>query len=181
MLIVSKNLAGIVHRFSICPAGLVEEFSLGVRLDSAVRRLADEVQSASPIVFGQPYDAGTYFKELSHVERDLVLRAGDSVLAYSADAYAMPAGYFGLLQTRGSLARLFVSINCNDGQIEPGYRGRITLEITNHSRIPVAIPVGSRIGQLFVFKCSTDAKPYDGRYQDADQPTLAAFNRGEAA
>jgi deoxycytidine triphosphate deaminase len=180
LLIVSKNLMGIVNRYEICPIALVEEFSLGVRLHSAVRRVRNEPQSPSPLVFGRPYDEGTYFHELTHVDRDLTLQPGDSVLACSSDIYTMPPGYFGLLQTRGSLGRLFVAVTCNDAQIEPGYKGKITLEITNHSRFAVAIPVGSRVAQLFLFRCSTEVSfPYEGRYQDASGPTLAVFSRDE--
>lgn len=140
-----------------------------------VRRLRDGV-SGTPFVFGTAYDKSLFFHDEASIDRDLVLDPGDCVLSCSAERYHMPRGYFGLLQTRGSLGRMFVSATCNDGQIEPGFDGRITLEITNHARFQVVIPVGSRIAQLFIFRCTTEVgKPYDGHYQNADGPTLPTF------
>ncbi|MGZ8284219.1 MAG: dCTP deaminase [Allosphingosinicella sp.] len=177
MLVVSNNLLGIVNEHGICSPSLVEEFSLGVRLHGLTRRTRNAHRALQPVVFGHPYNAEDYFEPLTAVERDLELAPGQSVLGCSSDRYEMPAGYFGLMQTRGSLARLFVSVTCNDGQIEPGYEGRITLEITNHGCFPVVIPVGARVGQIFVFRCTTEVnKPYGGRYQGASEPTLAQFD-----
>lgn len=178
MLVVSNNLLGIVNEYGICSPNLVEEFSIGVRLHGLTRRA--RAGASEPIVFGHPYIEEDYFEPLTTVERDLELWPGQSVLGCSSDRYEMPAGYFGLLQTRGSLARLFVAATCNDGQVEPGYEGRITLEITNHGRLPVIIPVGSRIAQLFLFRCTTEAhQPYAGRYQGANEPTLARFDTAD--
>lgn len=85
----------------------------------------------------------------------------------------MPAGYFGLLQTKGSLARLFVSLTCTDGQVEPGYKGKITFEVCNHSLFNINIKPKQKVGQLFIFKTSTkDVKLYNGKYQDAQGPTF---------
>ncbi len=87
----------------------------------------------------------------------------------------MPVEYFGLVQTKGSLARLFISATCNDGQIEPGFKGKITLELANFGNAEIQIPLGETIAQMFLFRCTTAAKPYAGRYQNADEPTLATF------
>lgn len=176
MLVVSDNLKGIVDSFGICDATLVEEFSIGVRLNNVVRRMRDDPLVDQPIVYGTPYQEEDYFEPLQTISRDLQLGPRASILACSADRYKMPPGYFGLLQTKGSLARLFVSIACNDGQIEPGFEGAITLEMTNHGPSSIAIPVRSLVGQLFVFRCSTEVNnPYNGRYQNAAEPTLARF------
>lgn len=175
MLIVSENLAGLVRQFEICPEALIDEFSLEVKLGAKVRRQR-KADTFEPLIFGETYDENAYFAPEETVGRDCSIAPGEALLACSADVYAMPRSHFGLLQTKGSLARLFVSITCNDGQIEPGYRGRITLELVNSAKFPVVIPKGSAIGQLYIFRCgSPAAKPYSGRYQNADAPTLAQF------
>jgi deoxycytidine triphosphate deaminase len=175
LLVVSENLHGIVNGLGLCPSSLVEEFSIGIRLHSAVRRVRKEGHGGQ-FVFGNAYDPSLFYHKESQTGRDLVLDQGDCVLACSAERYRMPPGYFGLVQTRGSLARMFVSACCNDGQIEPGFDGRITLELTSHAPFQVVIPVGSRIAQLFIFRCSTEVgKPYDGSYQNAEGPTVPTF------
>lgn len=175
MLVISDNLRGIAAT-GLAPLELVEEFSVRVRLDHFVRRMKVAPET-NPLIYGTPYQVSNYFEDESDAGRDLTLAPGECALACSVDSYAMPDSYFGLVQTKGSLARLFVSATCNDGQVEPGYRGKITLELTNHATFPVTLPTGTTVAQLFVLRCSTSARhPYDGRYQDADRPTLAFFD-----
>lgn len=175
MIVVSENLNGVVRQFDLCEPGLVEEFSIQIKLGSKIRRMK-ECKDTDPIIYGSPFDVEQYFDQESEFGRDLYLAPGESVLASSDDNYKMPIDYFGLLQTKGSLARLFVAITCNDGQIEPGYEGLITLEITNHARYSVKIPFKSPIGQLYILRCASPAsKPYAGRYQNAKGPTVAHF------
>jgi deoxycytidine triphosphate deaminase len=89
----------------------------------------------------------------------------------------MPNGFFGLIQTKGTLARLFVSATCNDGQVEPGYKGKLTLELMNFSNYQVDLPIGCEVAQLFIFQCSGETvNPYAGKYQAATGPTLPRFN-----
>lgn len=128
------------------------------------------------IVYGRPYDRDAVFDPQETVGDGVRLAPGDRVLACSEQDYTMPTGYFGLVQTKGSLARLFVSATCNDGQIEPGYTGRITLELANTGACEVILPVGANVAQLFLFRCSMDAAPYAGRYQGATGPTVADFS-----
>jgi len=168
---------GIVRSANVCPVELVEEFSLRIKLDPRIRRMRS-TPPAEPLVYGSPYDVDAYFEPLESLTRDLVLEPGDRVLACSADRYAMPINNFGLVQTKGSLARLFVATTCNDGQVEPGFNGKITLEIVSFSTCKIAIPVGASIAQLFVFRCTTPAAhPYEGRYNRAMEPTVADFSQ----
>jgi deoxycytidine triphosphate deaminase len=176
MLVVSENLSGIVKSFGVCKPELVEEFSIKIELGGVVRRMRDTPTSNEPIHYESNYDPNKYFEGEHKLTGDLLLRPGQNVLACSRDKYHMPPGYFGLVQTKGSLARLFVSATSNDGQVEPGYCGAITLELSNQATFSVAISPGHNIAQLFVFRCTSDAAhPYNGRYQGASAPTIALF------
>lgn len=96
------------------------------------------------------------------------------VLGCSQEIVQMPAGYFGLVQTKGSLARLFVSIVCCDGQIEPGYKGKITFEICNLGHFPVRLCPRAPVAQMFILSTSTkNCELYHGRYQNAHGPTIS--------
>ncbi len=176
MLVISKNLSGLVSAGNICPEALTEEFSLKIQISGKIRRMRRGSDPRAVITYGSRYDADDFFHPEEIVGRDIVLEPGDRILACSVDHFRMPANYFGLVQTKGSLARLFVSATCNDGQVEPGFNGKITLEIMNHSACTINLPVGSNIAQLFVFRCTMVAQnPYAGRYQDATGPTVATF------
>jgi deoxycytidine triphosphate deaminase len=114
-----------------------------------------------------------YLEEKVLREESLLIGPKCAVLGCSSEKITFPMGYFGLLQTKGSLARMFVSVNCCDGQIEGGFTGKITFEIVNHSNYTVAVQPLHPVAQLFVFKTSSRyANPYDGRYQGASCPTV---------
>lgn len=84
----------------------------------------------------------------------------------------MPLGYFGLLQTKGSLARLLVTIHCCDSQIDPGFEGKITFEIINLSNYTIKILPGKFIGALYLIKTSSEGISYNGKYNNSLIPTI---------
>jgi dCTP deaminase len=176
VLIVGKNLDGLVQRYQICPQDLVDQFSLKLKIDCQIRRMKSGSQPLATVTYGHSMNAAPLFEELENCSLSIELKPQAKLLACSDADYSMPAGYFGLIQTKGTLARLFVSCTCNDGQVEPGYRGKITLEVMNQSNYTVLLPVGAEVAQIFLFKCSGDADGlYDGKYQGAKSPTLPIF------
>lgn len=182
MIIIEQNLSGLVTQQNICAQTLVEEFCLTVRLGEEIfkPKMHDSAGKIKNVVFNHIPDPSDLFHPMTRIEQNLELGPGEMVIACSHDVYSMPKNYFGLLQTKGTLARLFVSITCNDGQIEPGFRGRITLEITNHSPWAITLPLLSAIGQLYLVRCSSSAKSgYSGRYAEKAQlgPTIPIWKR----
>lgn len=179
MLIIGKNLDGLVRRYEICPTSLVDQFSLKLKIDNQIRRmkpLGD--QGVQSVTYGPGMKSDLLFDDLTEVGPNIDVGPSDRLLACSDAQFKIPAGYFGLVQTKGTLARLFVSCTCNDGQVEPGYIGKITLEVINQSNYKVVLPVGSEVAQLFLFKCSGDVNSlYAGKYQGADSPTLPLFGQ----
>lgn len=103
----------------------------------------------------------------------LIIEPKAAVLASSAEEIYMPQGYMGLLQTKGSLARLCVSLHFSDGQIDPGFRGKVTFEIFNASDFRIRIRKFQAIGNLYVLKTTTKKhKLYAGKYAGANGPTI---------
>lgn len=178
MLIIDSNLSSLVKDYGICDKSLIETFCLKIRLAGEYYKLKKYTDGTPPTMKYGFYDCNydEYYGDLIDEGSSILLEPGDRVLACSYDNYNLPENVFGLVQTKGSLARLFVQITCNDGQIEPGYKGKITLEIVNLSPFNVELPFFSNIGQLYLFKCSmiTDT-PYNGRYANATGPTLPNF------
>lgn len=176
MLIVGENLKQLCLQNTICEENLIEEFSLGINLGRTyyVPKVADE-----EVIFGRGAKRLDYlFEEKKEIHENLIIESGEQVLAASEDIFKIPQGYFGMVQTKGTLARLFVMATCNDGQVEPGFDGHITLEIVNLSPWKIAIPFRENIAQLFLFKCSTAAtQVYNGRYANDSKhgPTLPIF------
>ena len=170
MIVVGDNLKGLIRRAEICNEELFDEYSLTLKLDDIIFRPKENTDK--PIKYGTHAVDG-FYEEIKLDSGELTLKPGECVLACSNQPITMPLGYIGFVQTKGTLARLFVAAHCADAQIEPGFQGKVTLEIMNNSPFNIIIPVGSPVAQIYLMRCSTDnCKPYSGKYKDFDKPTL---------
>ncbi len=94
------------------------------------------------------------------------------VLTCSEERIEMPLDIMGFIQTKGSLARGFLVAHMCDGQIDPGYKGRITFEIVNFSDFYYKLVPGMAIANLFFHRLQSPLeKGYEGRYQNSESPT----------
>jgi deoxycytidine triphosphate deaminase len=172
MIIVGANLQALIEQHGIISeARSFDDTSLSLSLDREIAYY--EPDENAEIVYGNAIPE-KWVKRARIPDEGLLLPPKTCVLGCSRERVTMPIGYFGMLQTKGSLARLFTMIDCSDGQIDPGYSGKITFEIVNLSDFRVRIPPNARVAQLFIYRTSTTAvHPYQGRYQGATKPTIA--------
>lgn len=105
----------------------------------------------------------------------VVLHPGEFLLASTIEEFAMPDDVVGIVHDKSTWARQGVAVQ--NTVCEPGWRGYLTIEITNHGREPVRIYQGDPIAQVVLHL--TDAaveRPYDGKYQDQERgPQGARF------
>lgn len=72
---------------------------------------------------------------------------------------------------KSSLARLGLVVHMTAGYIDPGFSGKVTLEIRNMNRKPIRLRAGMKIGQFKFFRLDTTClRPYgteglDSHYQ----------------
>lgn len=87
------------------------------------------------------------------------------LLATSREYLKLPENITAFVEGRSSVGRMGLFIE-NAGWVDPGFEGRITLELYNANSLPIRLHAGRRIGQ-FVF-CMMDRaaeNPYHGKYQ----------------
>ncbi len=87
------------------------------------------------------------------------------LLATTQEYIKIPDNLTAFVEGRSSIGRIGLFIQ-NAGWVDPGFEGRITLELYNASSLPIKLQAGKRICQL-VF-CQMDEKadnPYRGKYQ----------------
>ncbi|WP_114575500.1 dCTP deaminase [Saliphagus sp. LR7] len=106
---------------------------------------------------------------------DFILHPGDFVLGTTTERVEIPRDLIAHVQGRSSLGRLAVVVHATAGVVDPGYRGQITLELSNLGTAPVALSPGMRISQLIFTELSSPAdRPYGAergsKYQDQDGP-----------
>lgn len=172
MIVVGENLKTLVEQYGVVDnPRAFDHSSLTLRMARKVKAIEPPTDNDRAVVYGDDIPEA-WIKEKDVPDHGYLLRPQECVLACSVEKVSIPVGYMGFVQTKGSLARLFVTVHCCDAQIDPGFKGNITFEIVNLGPLRVKIRVDQEIAQLFIVKTTTkDVALYQGRYQDADGPT----------
>lgn len=113
------------------------------------------------------------------IKQSVYLKAGGFHLASTIEHFNMPDDIIATVCDKSSWARIGVCVQ--NTVIEPGWRGYLTIEITNHTQYDRVIHAGSPICQiLFCFLAEPTQMPYDGKYQDQADVEVPAIFEGEA-
>ncbi len=119
-------------------------------------------------------NAGVETREIDmDVEGEYVLAPGEFILGTTLEEVAISERFAGRIDTKGNIARVGIQAHNGDGHIDPGFRGHITLEITNMQKdVFIRLIPGIYICQLFVYPLSSPSKkPYKGKYYGQVKPT----------
>lgn len=112
------------------------------------------------------------------------LEPGQMALGSTYERITLSAAYAARVEGKSSIGRLGTAVHVTAGFIDPGFTGRITLELVNQAPHTVKLWPGMQIGQLCVFRLSSPAeRPYGSEglgshYQDQDGPTPSRSARG---
>jgi dCTP deaminase len=107
-----------------------------------------------------------------------VLHPGEFALGSTRERVSVPPDLVARVEGRSSIGRLAVVVHATAGFIDPGFDGRITLELSNLGRLPVKLYPGMRISQV-VFHTMTSAaeRPYGpgrgSKYQGQTGPVTS--------
>lgn len=106
---------------------------------------------------------------------EFILHPGDFVLGTTKERVEIPVDLLANVEGRSSLGRLAIVIHATAGLCDPGYRGQITLELSNLGSAPVALTPGMRVSQLVFTEMKNAAeRPYGSKrgskYQDQQGP-----------
>ncbi len=123
--------------------------------------------------------------ELLRVEDDepFVLHPGEFVLGQTLEWVELGDDLVARLEGKSSLGRLGLLIHSTAGYVDPGWKGNLTLELSNVANLPIALYHGMRIGQISFLELSGAVeRPYGSpelrsRYQGQSEPTASAFHR----
>jgi dCTP deaminase len=89
------------------------------------------------------------------------------VLASTLEHFDMPTDLLGQVTDKSTWARRGVAVQ--NTIIEPGWRGYLTVELTNHGGEPIEIQAGDPIAQIVFFRLEAPTeRPYQGKYQDQE-------------
>lgn len=93
------------------------------------------------------------------------------ILGSTKERIVLPGILSAYIEGRSSVGRLGIFVQ-NAGYIDPGFDGKITIELFNANKLPVKLNVGMRICQLVLLKTSSEVSNlYCGKYQNQDNVT----------
>jgi dCTP deaminase len=96
---------------------------------------------------------------------DLILPRGICTLLPTAEWVELPTDLAGTLMCRSSFGRRGVLLGA--GYVDPGFRGQLTLCLTNMGNEEVCVRKNDRIVQLILHEVREGSHGYSGRYQDS--------------
>lgn len=110
------------------------------------------------------------------IAQTIRLAPGSFALASTIEKFTMRPDVIGFVHDKSTLARRGLALQ--NTVIEPGWRGFLTLELTNHGYEPVTLESGTPVAQvIFHLLAEATDTPYVGRYQDqlaGPQPAILA-------
>lgn len=104
---------------------------------------------------------------------------GDFIIGTTVERVTLGNGIVGRLEGKSSLARIGLVPHVAAGFIDPGFSGRITLELKNMGARPIILRFGMFIGQICFVKLESECNiPYGSeacrsRYQGQETATLS--------
>src|SRR6476469_2762143 len=120
-----------------------------------------------------------------HVEVDddepFVIHPNEFVLGRTEEQVELPADVVARIEGKSSLGRLGLIVHATAGFVDPGFRGSLTLEITNLTRVPIKLYAGLAIAQLSFMALDAPAEhPYGSaelgsHYQDQVAATESRY------
>ena len=156
--------------------GLLQPSSIDVRLDRFFR-LFDNHKYA----FIDPAEQQDELTRLIEVDPNepFILHPGEFVLGSTYEFVTLPDDVAARLEGKSSLGRLGLLTHSTAGFVDPGFKGHVTLELSNVATLPIKLWPGMKIGQLCFFKLTSPSEhpygseKYASRYQGQRGPTAS--------
>ena len=112
-----------------------------------------------------------------------MLHPGEFALGVTLEEVHLPSDIVGRLDGKGSLGRLGLVVHSTAGFVDPGWKGRLTLELSNLANLPISLYFGMKVSQLSFMELTSPAEnPYGSKslgskYQGQDGPMVSQFYR----
>jgi dCTP deaminase len=108
-----------------------------------------------------------------------MLHPGEFVLGSTLEHVEVPADLVARLEGKSSLGRIGLLIHSTAGYVDPGWKGHLTLELSNVSSLPITLYHRMKIGQISYLRLTTPADRLYGsaelgsKYQGQQDPTAS--------
>jgi len=159
----------------------IQPASVDVRLDK--RLLICRTERHQPYIdLRQDLDDLNELVELDGDE-PFLLEAGGFVLVSTLELIGLPDDIVARLEGKSSLARIGLLVHSTAGYVDPGWRGHLTLHVSNLAKFPVTLYYGMKIGQISFLRLTSPVENLYGsaklgsKYQGQTGPTATKYHR----
>ncbi|MGQ9571683.1 MAG: dCTP deaminase [Dehalococcoidia bacterium] len=158
--------------------GCIQPSSVDLRLAPVFRVFRVGVLPRPYLDVTQPMEGFTELVEVTENE-PFIIQPGEFVLAATLETITLPDDIVARVDGKSSLGRLGLLIHATAGFVDPGWTGRLTLELSNVAKMPIAVRPGMRICQISFLRLTTPAERLYGspelgsKYQGQTGPTAS--------
>ena len=130
---------------------------------------------------------GLMERVFASVEEPFVLHPGEFALGTTVEHIGLPDDIVGRLEGKSSLGRLGLLIHSTAGYVDPGWKGTLTLELSNVANLPIVLTPGMKIGQISFSRMTTAVdRPYGhpglgSKYQGQSEATPSKMHLNRRA
>jgi dCTP deaminase len=120
------------------------------------------------------------------LDEPFVIHPNEFVLGRTAEHVEMPDDVVARIEGKSSLGRLGLIVHATAGFVDPGWKGTLTLEITNLTRVPIKLWAAKPIAQLSFMTLDAPAlRPYGhpelgSHYHGQIEATESRYEGGRA-
>jgi dCTP deaminase len=162
---------------------MVQPASIDLRLGTSFRVFHNHRITAIDLA-----DPPRNLTELVEVDDDesFVIHPGEFVLGRTQEHVELPDDIVARIEGKSSLGRLGLIVHATAGFVDPGFKGTLTLEITNLTRVPIILWPGKPIAQLSFMALDQPAeRPYGhpelgSHYHGQTEATESRYEGGPA-
>ena len=158
----------------------IQPASVDLRLGHSFRIF--RVTSRPFVDVHQPMEDLTELVETAGDE-PFIIHPGTFCLGATLETITLPDDIVARVDGKSSLGRLGLLVHATAGYVDPGWTGKLTLELSNQSQMPIALYSRMRIAQISFLTMTTPVdRPYGSpklgsKYQGQTGPTPSRISR----
>jgi dCTP deaminase len=177
---IKQELASGRLRIEPLDGAAIQPASVDLRLGSTFRVF--KTTSRPYVDVAQEVDDLTELVQISPKE-PFVIQPNTFVLGSTVETITLPDDIVARVDGKSSLGRLGLLVHATAGYVDPGWTGKLTLELSNQSQMPIALYYGMRIAQISFIEMTTPVdRPYGSeglgsKYQGQTGPTPSRISR----
>ena len=142
---IRRDLSGGKLRIDPLGEGAVQPASVDLRLGRELLVFQNHLMPYIDIK--QPMSHLTSPVEIDEIN-PFVLHPGEFVLGVTLEYVVLPDDLVGRLDGKSSLGRLGLVVHSTAGFVDPGWKGNLTLELSNLANLPIYLYFGMKVSQI---------------------------------